>query len=131
MLCTRYSIFMSLTSQKSLNIKVKNRLRSTLREGVATLVLVKIQLFSNVNLETNISFRSCQYKSTSCGRMVPFETDRPTAALTLLLCLKFLCHTGFVLKKHFLCSLKHKDCYFLYLSDSNYTFNKRVISRFI
>ena len=74
---------LELTSQKSLNIKAKNRLKSTLREGVATLVLVKIQLFSNVNLETNISFKSCQYKSTSCGRMVPFENDRPTAALTL------------------------------------------------
>ena len=58
---------LELTSQKSL--------RSTLREGVATLVLVKIQLFSNVNLETNISFKSCQYKSTSYGRMVPFRTD--------------------------------------------------------
>jgi hypothetical protein len=33
------------TSQKSLNIKAKNRLSSTLREGVATLVLVKIQCF--------------------------------------------------------------------------------------
>lgn len=63
--------------------KAKNRLRSTLREGVATLVLVKIQLFSNVNLETNISFKSCQYKITSYGRMVPFGTDRPTAAITL------------------------------------------------
>jgi hypothetical protein len=58
-----------------------------LHEGVATLVLVKIQLFSNVNLETNISFKSCQYKSTSYGRMVPFGTDRPTAAITLYLCL--------------------------------------------
>ena len=54
-----------------------------MREGVATLVLVKIQLFSNVNLETNISFKSCQYKSTSYGRMVPFGTDRPTATITL------------------------------------------------
>ena len=66
-----------------LDIKAKIRLRSTLREVVATLVLVKIQLFSHVNLETNISFKSCQYKSTSYGRMVSFETDRPTAALTL------------------------------------------------
>jgi hypothetical protein len=74
---------LELTSQKSLNIKAKNRLRSTLREGVATLVLVKLQLFSNVNLETNIIFKSCQYKSTSYGRMVPFGTDRPTAAITL------------------------------------------------
>jgi hypothetical protein len=56
---------LELTSQKSLSIKAKNRLRSTLREGGATLVLVKIQLFSNVNLETNISFKSCQYKSTN------------------------------------------------------------------
>ena len=59
---------LELTNQTSLNIKAKNRLRSTLREGVATLVLVKIQLFSNVNLETNISFKSCQYKITSYGR---------------------------------------------------------------
>ena len=44
--------------------------------------------------------------------------------------IQFLCHTVF-LKKHFLCWLKQKDCYFLYLPDSNYTFNKRVISRFI
>ena len=53
---------LELTNQKSLNIKAKNRLRSTLSEGVATLVLVKIQLFLNINLETNISFKSCQYK---------------------------------------------------------------------
>jgi hypothetical protein len=56
---------LELTNQKSLNIKAKNRLRSTLSEGVATLVLVKIQLFSNINLETNISFKSCQYKKTA------------------------------------------------------------------
>ena len=74
---------LELTNQTSLNIKAKNRLRSTLREGVATLVLVNIQLFSNVNLETNISFKSCQYKITSYGRMVPFGTDRTTAAITL------------------------------------------------
>ena len=74
---------LELTSQTSLKHKSQKRLRSTLREGVATLVLVKIQLFSNVNLETNISFKSCQYKSTSYGRMVPFGTDRPTAAITL------------------------------------------------
>ena len=74
---------LELTNQKSLNIKAKNSLRSTLSEGVATLVLVKIQLFSNVNLETNISLKSCQYKITSYGRMVLFGTDRPTAAITL------------------------------------------------
>ena len=63
--------------------KSQKRLRSTLREGVATFVLVKIQLFSNVNLETNISFKSCQYKSTSYGRMVPFGIDRQTSAIPL------------------------------------------------
>ena len=70
-------------ANKSNESKHKSQLRSTLREGVATLALVKIQLFSNVNLETNISFKSCQYKITSYGRMVPFGTDRPTAAITL------------------------------------------------
>ena len=59
-----YRMFGANKSKESKH-KSQNRLRSTLRDGVATLVLVKIQLFSNVNLETNISFKSCQYKSTN------------------------------------------------------------------
>ena len=78
----KYRMFGANKSKESKH-KSQNRLRSTLRDGVATLVLVKIQLFSNVNLETNIYFKSCQYKSTSYGRMVPFGTDKPTAAITL------------------------------------------------
>jgi hypothetical protein len=57
--------------------KERKHKRSTLHEGVATLVLVKIQLFSNVNLETNISFKSC-HRNTCCAHGI-----------------QLLCHTGF------------------------------------